>query len=340
VTATDRLGAYGEVSTGLAVLGDLALGSLVGSATALGTGIGGSSALLEVEGRPVFVKSVPLTELELRAEHRHSTANLFGLPTCYQYGIGSAGFGAWRELAAHVMTTNWVLTGQCAAFPLLYHWRVLPRLPSTDPGLDEMVAFWDGSAAVRERLTALAGAPASLLLFLEYFPRTLHDWLYERLALGAGAIDEAAVFAERSVRDAVADMNARGLLHFDAHYRNLLTDGQAVYVGDLGLAVSPRFDLAPAERSFLAANAGHDRHYVSAHLATWLAVALADPPDRSAFLGRCAAGDVPGSIPPAVAAILTRHAPVALVLNRFYRSLREDRGTPYPRAELDSIVDG
>ena len=74
-------------------------------------------------GVQVFVKKVPLTELERRSEHVMSTANLFGLPAFYQYPLGSAGFGAWRELAAHVMTTNWVLAGGYQGFPLLFGWR-------------------------------------------------------------------------------------------------------------------------------------------------------------------------------------------------------------------------
>ena len=51
---------------------------------------------------------LPLTDLELQPAHRHSTANLFGLPPYYHYRIGSCGFGSWRELEAHRMTTEWV----------------------------------------------------------------------------------------------------------------------------------------------------------------------------------------------------------------------------------------
>jgi hypothetical protein len=68
--------------------------------------------LLEVAGTPVFVRRVPLTDLERRPENVRSTANLFALPVFCQYGLGGPGFGAWRELAVHTMTTNWVLTGE------------------------------------------------------------------------------------------------------------------------------------------------------------------------------------------------------------------------------------
>jgi hypothetical protein len=99
----------------------------------LGTGIGGSTSRLVVDGLPVFVKRIPLTDLELA--HPQQTSNLFGLPSFYQYGVGSAGFGAWRELAAHQRATDWVLTGQCASFPLLHHWRIVSEKTAHEPVL-------------------------------------------------------------------------------------------------------------------------------------------------------------------------------------------------------------
>jgi hypothetical protein len=82
-------------------------GSLINSAQIQITGIGGTTALLEIEGSTVFVKRIRgFTDIERQPEHVMSTANLFALPTFCQYGIGSPGFGVWRELATHVMTTN------------------------------------------------------------------------------------------------------------------------------------------------------------------------------------------------------------------------------------------
>src|SRR5437867_1786265 len=63
----------------------------------------GTTETLDVGGTPVFVKRIPVTDLEL--EHRYSPRNLYRLPTFYHYGIGSAGFGVFRELLAHVKTT-------------------------------------------------------------------------------------------------------------------------------------------------------------------------------------------------------------------------------------------
>ena len=43
-------------------------------------GIGGTSLQIEIDNTPVFVKKVPLTDLELQPENYMSTANIFNLP--------------------------------------------------------------------------------------------------------------------------------------------------------------------------------------------------------------------------------------------------------------------
>ncbi|WP_420824675.1 hypothetical protein [Streptomyces spiramenti] len=84
--AEARAATHGTLSTALALRSDRQLGELVADAPPLG----GTSALLEVEGVPVFVKRVPLTDLERLPEHVRSTANLFGLPGFCQYGVGGS----------------------------------------------------------------------------------------------------------------------------------------------------------------------------------------------------------------------------------------------------------
>jgi hypothetical protein len=337
---------YGVVSTALALLPDDRLGRLVEDAPALGSGIGGATALMDVGGVPVFVKRIPLTDLEREPRHVRSTANLFGLPTFCQYGVGSPGFGAWRELAANVMATNWVLAGHTEAFPLLYHWRVLPGAVPFAGDVDREVAYWHGSPALRRRLDGLAGATASLVLFLEYIPRNLRDWLAERLAAGPDALSSACALVERRLRTDVAFLGTSGLWHFDAHFRNILTDGRRLYFGDLGLATSTRFDLSGEERDFLARNAGHDRCHTLMELVNWLvvnAVGIPVPPDgapveRNGYVRRCAAGATPEGVPAPVAAIISRYAPVAAVMNDFYwRLFGESRNTPFPAEDLGRL---
>lgn len=331
-----RLSAYTTVGTSLALLGDARLADMLAAARPLGSGIGGRSAELEVDGRRVFVKRVPLTDLELRPENLRSTANLFELPTFYQYGVGSAGFGAWRELATHIMANGWVLGGEYAGFPLMYHWRVLPdRAPSgfADEfgGVDGAVAHWEGSPAVRRRLEAIARSSASLVLFLEHVPHTLARWLGRQA--GAAAPSPWS-WVDESLALGTAFMSSRGLVHFDAHFRNVLTDGRRLYFADFGLASSSRFELSPHEAAFLADHIGYDRAYVPTHLLRHhLLDGVRGDVAPEAFLRAWTEGRRPDGIAPEIGAIIDRHARPALVLDDFHRLLlTKSKRTPFPSA--------
>ncbi|MFC4118014.1 serine/threonine-protein kinase [Nonomuraea zeae] len=345
-----RLSRYATASNELALLSDTRLGDLVGRAKVLGSGIGGVSVLLEAGGVPVFAKRIPLTDLERRPEHVMSTANLFDLPAFCQYGVGSPGFGAWRELAACTMTTNWVLAGRSAAFPLMYHWRVLPGAPPVHDGhadVEAAVAFWGGSPSVGRRLEAVASASASLVLFMEHIPLGLPGWLASRLETGVEAVTSAGVLLEQRLLAGLDVLNAGGLLHFDAHFRNILTDGRRLYFTDFGLVTSPRFELSAQESAFIARNRTHDRGYAMMCLVNWLVTNVAGvttppgglPVARNDYVRRWAAGERPAGLPGPLAAVLDRHAPLAAVLNDFYWELfGESRATPYPAEAAERAI--
>ncbi|WP_328635234.1 hypothetical protein [Streptomyces sp. NBC_00356] len=306
---------HARLSTALALHDDRRLRAMVEGARSGGAGIGGRSGVLDVEGSPVFVKRVPLTERELRPEHLRSTANLFGLPGFYQYGVGSVGFGAWRELALHVMTTNWVLSGAHDGFPLTYHWRILPDVPPDGfmdqfGGIDGAVAHWEGSPAVRGRLDELARARHSLVLFLEYVPDTVAAWL-------AARSDEVAAYrwVLRELARGTGFLRGQGVVHFDAHFGNLLTDGERILFADFGLALSSRFQLAADEREFLAQ-----------HLPSY---------DSLLTLSHLRRHHLPPDTPAAVAGLLSPHAPALAVFDTFLeRLLGESKRTPYPDEDI------
>ncbi|MFF3375878.1 protein kinase family protein [Streptomyces sp. NPDC002680] len=347
MSRTTRLTAYGAVSTTLALHSDRSLSELVDAAMPTRSGIGGKSALLDVDGTPVFVKRVPLTDLERASENVRSTANLFDLPMFCQYGIGGPGFGAWRELAVHAMTTNWVLTGDHEGFPLLYHWRVLPDstpLPEELADVERAVSYWGGGAPVRRRIEALQQSSASVALFLEYIPQNLHQWLREQLDAGDQAADRACVMVERNLAAGTSFMNSRGLLHFDAHFENILTDGRRLYFTDYGLALSSRFELSQDEADFFDRHQTYDRCYTASYLVHWLLTAQYghDREDRFALVRACAEGrhpaGIPGAVPKEAAAIIARHASLALVMWDFIDELRHRRrSAPYPLEKIRRI---
>ncbi len=323
-----RRAAYKAVSARLAAVDDQELEALLQQATPMGPHIGGTSARLDIDGVCVFVKRVPLTDIERAPQNAGSTANHFELPLYYQYGVGSTGFGAWRELAANRMATDWALAGDCVNFPLLHHWRVLPRQPQPpltqeqELKLDSVVDYWNGSSAIRARRLAIRNASASIVLLLEHLPQTLEDWLTDRLAEGGEATEAALRMVDAQLTSTAAFINARGMLHFDLHCRNVLTDGRQLYVGDFGLATCAAFDLSPAEKAFFEQHRSYDRCYVRSHLVHWFDAARQ-----------------PHTVTPGAAALLERYRPVAAVMGQFFNGLRNDsKLTPYPAGALEQAL--
>lgn len=341
VSHETRLTRYADVSTALSLLSDEQLRERVEDAKVLGTGIGGATALLQLEDTSIFVKIIPITELERRKENIMSTRNVFELPSFFHYGLGSSGSGVWREVAAHAMSTNWVLAKQCESFPLMYHWRLLPGLKRSSPiDVSRMVEFW-GSEAVRCRLEAIEQSVDSVVLFCEYVPYNLHDWLIQQVNIGEDTTTSAFDMVDSNLQSAVSFMNANGLLHFDVHFRNILTDGYRIYIADFGLATSFRFELSDSESEFLKLNKAHDGYFVVTELVNWIARILggaANHIEIIEFIRRYAEGEMPREVMDSAAAIIRRYAPIAMVMNDFYMNLvSESRTTPFPIEELQRI---
>jgi hypothetical protein len=145
----------------------------------------------------------------------------------------------------------------------------------------------------------------------------------------------------------VAFMNGQELMHFDGHFGNILTDGERLYIADLGLATSPRFDLSAAEIEFVERNRSHDIGYALMRLVNWLVTNLCGvrvprngvPAERDAYIRACAAGEEPVGAPRAVAARIRRYAPVAAAVNDFYFDLYgTSRTTPYPGEKIERAL--
>jgi hypothetical protein len=341
-----RIGIYSSLSKELAGLNDEELASLIAGGHFLGSGIGGNSKRLQFKDQSLFVKQIPLTDLERQPQNIQSTANLFELPTFCQYGLGGhPGFGAWREVAAHTMATKWVINGECENFPILYHWRVLPR-PKPGPmnqeqlnTLEQDVKFWENSAAVKNRIESVHSASAELVLFMEYFPQNLLRWLSQEFAKGGSAAEAAVDILETHLGSTIEFMNSRGLFHFDTHFENILTDGRRLYLGDFGLAISEDFSLSGVEIDFLQSHSGYDHGRSSVGLVHAIS---------SSFLGKV--GDWKHNwseylrtneppLPSSVDAILKAYSPTALKFLEFSRLLLErSKLSPYPAKKLGELT--
>lgn len=326
----DGLSAHTTVAAALVSMSTAELISIIRRADDGRVSIGGATQSIRVAGTPVLVKLVRLTDRELRAGPE-CTANLFDLPTWYQYGVGpgSTGFNAWREVAAHQIVSGSVLDGACANFPLLYHWRVLPGLSpgataTTASEVDDAVRFWGDSPAVEARLRALNESNTVIALFLEYVPYALRDWLSEQITAGSVRAETAVTLVDQQLLGAVRHMRSAGMSHFDAHFDNVLTDGHRLYLSDFGLASAQRFQLDTSERSFLRLTADHDLAYCAAALVNTIATTslqFTDPKERNDYVRRSADTGSATGLNGLLADIVVRYAPVATAINDFYWKL-------------------
>jgi hypothetical protein len=143
-------------------------------------------------------------------------------------------------------------------------------------------------------------------------------------------------FVERALFDGVAVLNGQGLLHFDVHFENVLTDGRRLYFADLGLAISSDFDLSPAEAEFFHRHAGYDRSHAAAYLARWLVWKVGGVPWQET-VDHIRAGRY-GDLPAPAAAVVSRHARTAVLLGDFFRDVLADPAIPYPAGSLDAVA--
>ncbi len=194
----------------------------------------------------MFVKKIPLTDVEF--QNQYSLNNHFHLPLYYNFGINSAGFGAFRELNAHVKTTNWVLAGEIDNFPLLYHHRIIKRtseLESIDEKEhQEYVTYWNGSKAIDRYIKERNRSDYELILFVEHFPHVL--------GFGKWFSDNTDRIGDvtSSCFKTIEFLKSKGLVHMDMQFHNIVTDEEAFYFTDFGLVLDKKACISAEEKAF------------------------------------------------------------------------------------------
>lgn len=254
----DRRSRYFNLSSQIAQLDNVELRSLFEGNGQSNLGWG-RTHIAEVGEHQVFVKRIPVTKLEY--ENLFSTKNLYNLPTYFNYGLGSAGLGVagfniFRELIAHIKITNWLLEEKIANFPLMYHYRIIPYQGehidlNTDKSLlKNFVEYWGNDSNVGNYMIDRANANYELVLFFEYVPYVLETWLVENPSQLQKTWDELKI--------AISFLRSKGIIHFDLHFGNILTDGEQIYLTDFGLVVDKSFALSSEEVSFFEQNRFYD----------------------------------------------------------------------------------
>lgn len=341
----DRREEFATISAQLKMLPDESLLALLKEAKPLHVGIDGKSYELALGGSRIFVKKIPLSDLELVPENLKSTANLYNLPLFCEYGIGAPGFGSWRELAANEKATEWVLSGQCENFSLLYDWRVFVNSQRANPmtveqleNLERQVQFWENSSSVRDRYLALHDPAAEIIMFLEFVPQTLFSWLKQQFKRGPDSFDQALAFVESNLSATIAFMKSRGLVHFDTHFENILTDGHRLYFNDFGLALSSDFDLNEEELRFLDQHQDYDICRASVGFMHALITSNFGDEDwkenlRKIMNTNCKGLTLTGQ------ALAKKYGPIAAELLEFSQKLKnESKRTPFPAERFSKLI--
>ncbi|AIE84522.1 hypothetical protein [Fimbriimonas ginsengisoli] len=312
----------------------------------------GRNHVIDVGRSKVFVKRVPITGIE--RDNLFSTQNLYDLPTYYNYGIGSAGFGVSRELVAHIKTTNWVLNGDCEGFPLMYHYRIVPASGEKEVVDVERhkryVEYWGGSANIGKYMLDRADADHELVLFIEYMPEVLRPWLGENPDRVGSMLED--------LFGTIAFLRKNGVIHFDAHFHNILTDGDRTYLTDFGLVLDRGFDLTEEELRFFKQHSHYDYGLVLSCIAFILRDKFDSLPEnvRHEILAKYGLGpntdqgeimstlidhtdDLPFeplSLDKRYCACLNRHRKTIQTMHRFYSTLRANpnKDTKFPQRRL------
>jgi hypothetical protein len=247
---------YFKLSSHIAQLNNAELRSLLDGSQSSESSTGwGSSQVVVLGQSKVFVKRIPVTNLEY--DNLFSTRNFYDLPTYCNYGIGSfasTGFGVFRELVTHFKTTHWVLEGAIASFPLMYHHRIMPffgqRVEVDRSQHRSYVESWGNSENAGKYVLDRAIANYELILFLEYIPYVLETWLRENPNKLQKPLDD--------LRTTIDFLRMKGITHFDAHFQNVLTDGEQTYLTDFGLVLDKSFALTKEEETFFEQHTFYD----------------------------------------------------------------------------------
>jgi serine/threonine protein kinase len=270
----DRKQRYFQLSSQIAQLDNDQLLALLNQAKPkMGWGI---NHTIQMDQSVVFVKRLPITDLEYH--NLFSTKNLYDLPTYYNYGIGSAGFGVFRELIMHLKTTHWVLDGVIDTFPLMYHYRIMPfsgwRVDVDMAQHQKYVAYWGSNANIGNYVWGRTQASYELVLCLEYVPDVLATWLQNH----AGQCQQPMTDLFKTVDF----LSGQGIIHFDAHFNNVLTDGDRAYLTDFGLVLDRNFSLTKEEKNFFDQHVCYDYGVILSSLGAVISSLydLCSEPDR------------------------------------------------------------
>lgn len=213
----------------------------------------GINSIIDVNDTKIFTKTIPVTKIDL--ENMYNTSNIHNLPTYYNYGVGSAGFGCWRELAFHIKASNWVIDNKCPNFPILYHYRIIEN-KTVATKFDKYkfnkinFEYWSSNENIELYIKNRSNTNHFIVICLEYFPLTLNK---------TNIIKENVDWYQKQILTIILFLKKQKVIHFDAHPGNLVTDEKILILTDFGLVLDKSFSLSKQEISFFNRNTDYDK---------------------------------------------------------------------------------
>ena len=210
-----------------------------------------------------------------RTRQRHVDEQRLLLPSFYSDGVGSAGFGASRELAAHQAATELVVSGAVRGFPLLHHQRLMPRVEVPPPfpiyasrcgDVERHPRSLTTSTLVNSRATTSGCSPN---------PSRMSCWTGSRTTSTKLLSSSSSCGRPRRSSTPLASCTST------LTSATLSPTAPSSYLSDFGLAMSDQFDLTADERAFLDTHRDYYHAEIIWSLSQPLRHRVRQPPSRS-----------------------------------------------------------
>ncbi len=191
---------------------------------------------------------------------------------------------------------------------------------------------------VSKRVEDLHQATAHIVFFVEYIPQNLYAWLSAEILKGEDRAETAIAWVDENLRIINNDLHARGLLHFDEHYENILIDDGQIYLTDFGLSLWSKFELTAAETMFFTQHKSYDQVCAIVNLLQCIVTTFFGKEQWELRLREIIMSEA-DMLPAGISATLKRYAPIAIVLDNFFQKLnKEDKFALYPEKELERLL--
>lgn len=185
-----------------------------------------------------------------------------------------------------------------------------------------------------KQVISLNQASFHIALFLEYVPQNLpspgvkppdlsvgsvsDQWLGAQIDTRGVVAETAVTFVDKNLKATNKHMNSHDLVHFDAHFRNRLTDVDLLYFSDFGLLLSSKFDLTPAETEFLKHHQNYDQSCAIVNSLHCIITSLFGKEQWETHLHEYIRAEQDNSLPN-ISLLIKRYATAVLIMDEFFQ---------------------